>query len=361
MSLDAATNGMQSPETSTEQGSSSVSVRALSQRSLLRSLTGIEVVGTGGYVPANVVTNEQLGELGYDSDWIIQRTGIQARRQLSQGEATSDMAFAAAEACLRDTEVDLGDIDLVVVATMTPDHKLPSTACLLQQRLGLRAAAMDLNAACAGFMYALTTAAQFIKTGCSRYALVVGADSNTQLVNPADEKTFPLFGDGAGAVLLGAGQPSQGFRSYTLGAEGSGADLLMVPAGGSREPLGANELAAGRQFLQMDGRSVFKWAVRLLSDTISDVLLHGQASWDDIRVVILHQANLRIVEAAAEDLGIDRDKLVVNLDRYGNTSAASIPLALDEAHRTGQLKRGDQLLLCGFGAGLAWGTALLRW
>ncbi len=334
---------------------------SVSRRSRLRSLTGVTWLGTGSHVPQQTVTNADLAELGCDSDWIVQRTGIQTRRRAPAGVATSDLAYHAAVHCLHSAKTDGSAVDLVLVATMTPDQPVPSTACLLQQRLGLRAAAMDLNAACAGFMYALITGAQFIKTGACRQVLVIGADTNTRIVNPADPKTYPLFGDGAGAVLLGGGKEDQGLLAYTLGSEGEGADLLAIPAGGSRAPLTPQRMAAGQQYIHMDGRPVFKWAVRLLADTISDVLEYAQVPMGDIRLVILHQANLRIIEAAADAAGIPRSRLLVNLDRYGNTSAGSIPLGLDEARRLGQIQRGDKLLLCGFGAGLAWGTAVFQW
>jgi 3-oxoacyl-[acyl-carrier-protein] synthase III len=220
---------------------------------------------------------------------------------------------------------------------------------------------MDVGAACAGFMYALVTGMQFVKTGCARRVLVVGTDVMTRTINPADKKTFPLFGDGAGAVLLGAGSDDQGLLAYSLGADGSGADLLSIPAGGSRQPLTHDLLAAGRQFIQMDGRAVFKWAVKLLADSIRSVVAAAGLTMDDLSLVILHQANRRILDAAAQSLGIAPEKLVINLDRYGNTSAGSIPLALDEVLAANRLHRGDHVLLSGFGAGLAWGTGVLRW
>ncbi|MCA9199320.1 MAG: ketoacyl-ACP synthase III [Planctomycetales bacterium] len=332
-----------------------------SERSGLRTLRGVQVLGTGSYLPDQIVTNQDLASLGYDSDWILQRTGIQARRKLPDDLATSDMAIEAAQRCIEQSDVNPHLIDLIIVATMTPDSPVPSAACLVQDRLGLQAPAMDVNAACAGFMYALVTASQFVAAGGSQYALVVGADTNTRIVNPQDVKTYPLFGDGAGAVLLGKGNSTQGFASYTLGAEGDGASLLGIPAGGSRCPLTAESIVSGEQFIHMDGRSVFKWAVRLLCDTIQDVLLHAECTVDDVDLVILHQANARIIDAAADGLKIDRSKLVVNLDQYGNTSAGSIPICLDECHRSGNIRPGDKILLCGFGAGLAWGAALLEW
>jgi 3-oxoacyl-[acyl-carrier-protein] synthase-3 len=333
----------------------------LAPHSRWNSLTGIQFLATGSYVPSETVSNDDLAHLGYDSDWIIQRTGIQSRRRLPESLATSDMAVQAARCCLDQVGADRADVDLVIVATMTPDCPVPSTACLVQQQLGMTAPAMDINAACAGFMYALTTGAQFVKTGACRQVLVIGADTNTRIVNPADHKTFPLFGDGAGAVLLGRGREEQGFVAYTLGADGEGAELLGVPGGGSQLPLTPERLAEGKQYIHMDGRSVFKWAVRLLIDSIRDALRHAELEITDLRHVIMHQANIRIMEAAAEDLGIPRERLLVNLDRYGNTSAGSIPLGLDEASRAGCIQRGDHLLLCGFGAGLAWGTAVVRW
>jgi 3-oxoacyl-[acyl-carrier-protein] synthase-3 len=330
-------------------------------RSPLRRLTGVQIISVGTFLPDNVVRNEDLAELGYDADWIIQRTGIHERRRAPAGMATSDLALTAAQNCLEQAQVEASDIDLILVATMTPDTRMPSTACHLQRKLGSSAASLDLNAACAGFMYGLTTAAQFVKTGSSKCALVVGADLMSQTVNPADKKTYPLFGDGAGAVLLGPGQKEQGLVSYTLGSDGNGADLLCIPAGGTQEPITAEGLNDNRHFIYMDGRPVFKWAVRLVADSIRSALTHANLAVDDIDRVVLHQANIRIIDAIANDLGIDRSKLVINLTRYGNTSAASIPLALDETVRENPLKPGDLVLMSGFGAGLTWGTALLRW
>jgi 3-oxoacyl-[acyl-carrier-protein] synthase-3 len=220
---------------------------------------------------------------------------------------------------------------------------------------------MDINAACAGFMYAIVTGMQFVKCGSSKRTLVVGADVNTRVVNPLDKKTFPLFGDGAGAVLLGAGSDEQGLLAYTLGAEGDGADLLGIKAGGSRDPLTPESMTKGDQFIHMDGRSVFKWAVRLVAESVRDVLQHAKMTIEEIDLVILHQANARIIDAAAEALGIDREKMVVNLTEYGNTSAGSIPICLDEANRAGRIAPGDRVLMCGFGAGLAWGTSIVQW
>ena len=330
-------------------------------RSRLARLTGVQILATGGYVPPQVIRNEDLTALGCDAEWILQRTGIRERRRAADDVATSDLAYEAARDCLQQAGVRADELDLIVVGTMTPDCPMPSTACRLQRLLGSAAPAFDVNAACAGFMFALTTGMQFVASGGAKKALVVGADIMTRVMNPADRKTYPLFGDGAGAVLLGAGTRDQGFVSYTLGSEGSGEDLLKIPGGGTREPLTAESIACGRQYMQMDGRAVFKWAVRLLGDSTRDLLKHAGISANDLSLVVLHQANRRIIQAAIEELGIDPEIVVVNLDRYGNTSAGSIPLALAEAQRSGRIRPGDHLLLSGFGAGLAWGGGVFRW
>lgn len=332
-----------------------------SGRSPLATLTGSEILGVGSAAPAEVVRNEDLAELGYDAEWIIQRTGIRQRRHSSQDVATSDIAHQAAEACLADAGVAAGELDLILVATMTPDMATPSTACLVQQKLGATAPAMDINAACAGFMYAMVTGMHFAAAGTARRVLVIGADLMSRTVNPQDQKTFPLFGDGAGAVLIGPSDDSHGLLSYTLGADGSGGELLCLPGGGTREPLTADNIDQGRQYLSMDGRAVFKWAVRVIQDAALDVVRAAELTLDEIDLIVLHQANIRIIDAAVVGLGVERERVFVNLDRYGNTSAASIPLALAEAHAEGRIQPGSNILLAGFGAGLAWGAGVLRW
>ncbi|MEO8272175.1 MAG: beta-ketoacyl-ACP synthase III, partial [Aureliella sp.] len=293
------------------------------------------------------------------SEWIVQRTGIRQRRRASPEQATSDLALRAAEQCLQRAGVSPAEVDLIVVATITPDQASPSTACHLQRALGCVAPAMDINAACAGFMYALVTAGQFVVNGSAKCALVVGAEVMSRTINPADQKTYPLFGDGAGAVLLRASEDhSKGLLSYTLGAEGCGGQMLSIPSGGSRMPLTVEAIESGEHYLRMEGRSVFKWAVRVVSDSLHDCLIHAGLDIDQINLMILHQANMRIIDSAVSDFDFDRDKVFVNLERYGNTSAASIPLALDEALTSGVLKPGEIAMLCGFGSGLAWGTAI---
>ena len=327
------------------------------------SLLGVEVVATGSYVPETVVTNADLEQrYGFEPGWIEQRSGILTRRYAAPEQATSDLCVEAAKRAMRAAEVNASNIDLVVVATFTPDHQgCPSTACLVQDRLGIDAPAFDLQAACSGFVYALVTAAQYVATGNSNLALVVGGDVNSRIVNPWDQRTAPLFGDGAGAVLLTRGEPHQGLLCYQMGADGSGGPLLEVHSGGTRHPATAEDLAAGKQYLQMDGRSVFKWAVQALADTVELVLQKTGMSSDEVALYLIHQANIRIINYAMQQLGIPEHRVHNNLQKYGNTSAGSIPIALDEAYQAGRIRRGDTLLLSGFGAGLTWGTGLLRW
>lgn len=328
----------------------------------IRSLRGVKILGSGRYVPERVVTNQDLSEMfGFDSEWIVNRTGIHERRFAQPHQATSDLSILAAERCLADADCDPGEVDLLVVGTMTPDMAFPSTGCLIQDRMKLRCPAFDLQAACAGFMYAMLTAAQFVVAGTSRRALVIGADCNSRVINPNDQKSYPLFGDGAGAVLLGPAEPEQGFLAYQLGSDGSGGDLLNRPACGSRLPPSAEAISEGLHYLTMDGRAVFKWAVRMLADSSTAVLEHAGKSIEDVRWFIPHQANIRIIHAASDVLGFRRENVFKNLEKYGNTSGGSIPIAFDELRKDERLQEGDLLLLSGFGAGLAWGTALLRY
>ncbi len=327
-----------------------------------RALTGVQILGTGSYLPERVVTNEDLrDQYGFDPEWIVNRTGIHERRFAAPHQATSDLCVHAAVRCLKAAECDPSEVDLVVVGTMTPDMSFPSTACLVQDRLKLNCPAFDLQAACAGFSYALITASQFVAAGTSKRALVIGGDCNSRVINPRDPKSFPLFGDGAGAALVGPGSPEQGMVAYQLGADGSGGDLLSRPSCGSRMPPSVEALEKGLQYLTMDGRAVFKWAVRMLTDSTHAVLARAERGVEDVRWFIPHQANVRIIHAASDVLGFHRDAVFKNLDRYGNTSGGSIPIALDELYRAGGIRRGDLLLTSGFGAGLTWGTALWRW
>jgi 3-oxoacyl-[acyl-carrier-protein] synthase-3 len=325
-------------------------------------MMGVRVLGTGSYVPDAVVNNDHLhARFGFDSDWIVRRTGILERRHALPHQATSDLCHEAAARCIDSARVDPRDIDLIVLATFTPDMSFPSTACLLQDRLGISCAALEVEAACAGFMYALITGAAYVVSGASDLALVVGGDCNSRILNPSDMKTYPLFGDGAGAVLLARGMPEQGLLAFSLGADGGGGDLLSRPAGGSRLKLSPEVLVKGLHYMHMDGRAVFRWAVAILCDTIQDVLSASGLKPNDVDLYIPHQANIRIINAAVDVLRIPRSKVFNNLDRYGNTSAGSVPLALDEAVAEGRLHPGQLVVLSGFGAGLAWGTAVMRW
>ncbi len=334
--------------------------KVFSQRT--NSLLGVQIVATGSYVPDQVVTNADLqAERGFDPDWINQRTGILERRHARPEQATSDLCIEAARRAIRAARIDPSEIDLVLVGTFTPDYNCPSTACLVQDKLGLDAPAVDLQAACSGFMYSLITGAQFVATGNSKMALIIGGDCNTRIIDPLDRRIAPLFGDGAGAVLLTAGDPHQGLICYQLGADGSGGSLLQCAVGGTRNPVTADDVEAGRHFLSMDGRTVFKWAVRVLTDTVELTLAKSGMGTSDVSLFLIHQANKRIIDAAITQLGVEPDRVYSNLERFGNTSGGSIPLALDEAYRAGRINRGDTILMCGFGAGLTWGTSLFRW
>jgi len=327
-----------------------------------RRLTGVRIVGTGSYVPDAVITNDHLHKrFGFDSEWIVKRTGILERRHALPHQATSDLCAEAARRCISQAGVNPADIDLLLLATFTPDMAFPSTACLVQDQLQLNCPAFDMQAACAGFMYALITGVAYVASGASDLALIVGGDCNSRILNPNDIKTYPLFGDGAGAVLLTRGRPDQGLVSYSMGADGAGGDLLSRPACGSRLPPTPELLSKGLHYMHMDGRAVFRWAVAILCDTIQDVLKDSKLSASAVNLYIPHQANIRIINAAIDVLRIPRNKVFNNLDRYGNTSAGSVPLALDEAVQEGRVRPDNLLLLSGFGAGLAWGTALVRW
>ncbi len=331
-------------------------------RSRCRRLTGVQILGTGSYVPDGLITNQHLQHrFGRAPEWIVKLTGIRERRHALPHQATSDLCLEAARRCISQAGIRAREIDLLLVATVTPDMSFPSVACLLQDRLGLTCAAADLGAACAGFMYALVSAAAYVKSGISRLALVIGADCMSRVANPDDLKTFPLFGDGAGAVLLAPGKDDQGLLCYCLGSDGHGAELLHRPGCGSRWPPSADVLRQKKHFGYMNGREVFNWAAAILCDSIRDVLAAAQLTPDDIDLYIPHQANVRIINAAIDVLHIPRSRVFYNLDRYGNTSAASVPLALDEARAAGRVQPGHKIVLSGFGAGLAWGTTVFRW
>jgi 3-oxoacyl-[acyl-carrier-protein] synthase-3 len=320
--------------------------------------------GTGSYAPDRVMTNDELARIVDTSDeWIRTRTGIRERRIAAQAETTSDMGVRAAERALENAGLRAAEIDLLIVATVTPDTPMPATACLIQHKLGVpgNAACFDLNAACSGFLYALDTASAMIASGRYRHALVIGVEKLSQVVDWKDRTTCVLFGDGAGAaVISGSDEPHLGLLGTRLGAAGESADLLFIPAS---EPPHPSEGPNGKSppFIRMKGREVFKQAVRVMDEAARDILEQQRLRADQISLVIPHQANLRIIEAISEYLELPMERFFVNVDRYGNTSAASIPIALDEARRSGRIQPGDLTLLVAFGAGLTYGSALIRW
>jgi len=323
------------------------------------------ILGTGSYTPERVLTNDDLSKMIETSDeWIVTRSGIRERHIAGPNEATSDMAVQAARAALADAGVEPSEIDLLIVATITPDQPLPAVACSIQHKLGLRTdvACFDLNAACSGFIYGLDTACAMLASGRYRKALLIGAEKLSSIVDWNERTTCVLFGDGAGAIVLGVSdEENKGLIGAKLGAYGDSADLLCIPKGGSSCPPTAESIAAGDHFMKMKGKEVFKLAVRAMDEAARDILEQHSLSADQIGLVIPHQANLRIIEAIAKYLQLPMDRFYVNVDRYGNTSAASVPLALDEARKSGRIKPGDITLLVAFGAGLTYGSALIRW
>ena len=322
-----------------------------------------QVRGWGMHVPSRVVPNESFVKMGLNTtnEWISSRTGIEERRVAARNEATSDMAVRAARQALKVGEAHASEIDLIVVATCTPDYIMPSTASLVQNRLGAnRAGAIDLNAACSGFVYALAMAAGQIEAGRARQALVIGADELSLHLDWKDRSTCVLFGDGAGAVLLQAGS-DPGIMASTMGSDGSGADLLYIPGGGSRYGSNGRNGNGHSRYLRMNGPQIYRWATRMMARAAEEVMRTSNITPEQIDLFIPHQANLRIIENTAKRLGIDNDKVFSNVGRYGNTSAASIPIALCEAIAAGRVDQDDNIVLSSFGAGLSWAALALRW
>jgi 3-oxoacyl-[acyl-carrier-protein] synthase-3 len=321
------------------------------------------VLGTGSELPTRVVTNEDLEKMVDTSDeWITVRTGIKQRRVLEEGKGNADMAYHAAIRALEDAGIEAKDLDAIVMGTVTADYPFPSSACVLEDMLEARNAfSFDVNAACSGFMNALSVADSFIRTGQIRNALVVGSDTLSRLLNWQDRATCILFGDGAGAVVLGASENGKGgILSTKLRTDGSYVKTLYVPAGGSLKPAKLETVRNNEHTITMNGKEVFKIAVRSMEEISRQALDEAGVSIDQVSLVIPHQANRRIIVALAERLGVPMEKVVVNLEKYGNTSAASVPVALDEARRQGRIKPGDIVLLNAFGAGFAWGAAVIK-
>jgi 3-oxoacyl-[acyl-carrier-protein] synthase III len=321
------------------------------------------IVGVGSYVPSKVLTNRELEKMVDTSDeWITTRTGIKQRRIAAENEWTSHMAARAAERAMKMAEVTGADIDLIITATITPDMPFPATACLVQELIGARrAAAFDLEAACSGFIYALEIGQQFIMSRTYNTVLVIGAEKLSSIVDWKDRNTCVLFGDGAGAAVLQNRENSHGLLTAVMGADGGKADLLFMPGGGSRCPATKNTVENRLHFLRMDGKQAFKNAVQAMESAAREALHRCDLDICKIKCIIPHQANQRIIDAVAERLGAAPDQFFVNLEKYGNTSAASVAIALDEAVASGILSRGDLILLVVFGAGLTWGAAVVEW
>jgi 3-oxoacyl-[acyl-carrier-protein] synthase-3 len=321
-----------------------------------RSDVEVTITGLGAYAPERVITNDELAQMVETSDeWIVERTGIRERRIAADSEALSDLSLPAARQALEQAGVDAADVDLLVVATVTPDMMFPSTSAILADQLGAKdAAAYDLSAGCTGFMYAVAQAYGMVAAGLSRRALVIGGDVLSRILDWTDRSTVVLFGDGAGAVVLEPAEEA-GFLAFELGADGSGGEHLWLPGSGSRnfdEP---------DRLVKMNGREVFKFATRVLVQSAEAVLERCGTSIEEVDVYVPHQANVRIIDHATKKLGIPSDRVVINVDRYGNTSSGSIPLALADAQADGRLREGSLVLMTGMGAGLTWGSALMRW
>jgi len=321
------------------------------------------IAGWGKYTPRRVLTNQDLEKMLDTSDeWIRERTGVRERRLVEAGETVSTMSVAAAKEALARAQMTPEELDLIIVATSSPDYHLPAAASLVQHQLGAsHAAAFDLRAGCTGFVYALAVAHQFIATGAYDNVLVVGAEIISRFLDWEDRSTCVLFGDGAGAVALRASHVPTGPLDFVLGSDGSQAEALIVPGGGSRYPFSQEVLDKKLHHLRMNGRRVFRFATRILVQAVREVISRGGLTLEDVSLIIPHQANLRIIEVAARNLGLPLEKFYINLDRYGNTSAASVPLALCEAAEEGCLQDGDNVILVGFGAGLTWAAMLVKW
>lgn len=320
------------------------------------------ILGTGSALPKRVLSNSDLEKMVDTNDeWIVSRTGIRERRIAEPGDATSDYAALACQRALESAGVAATEVNQIICATVTPDMMFPATACLIQDKIGAtHAGAFDLSAACTGFLYGLHTASSMIAAGQAKYVLVVAGDILSRITDYEDRSTCVLFGDGAGAVLVGEVDEDKGFRSFDLGSDGSGAKSLHMPAGGSRIPASQESVQARQHFLKMEGQETFKFAVRTMAASTEKVLQLAGLQKEDIDLLVPHQANIRIIDAARKRFGLDEDKVVVTIHKYGNTSASSIPIALDEAVREKRAKSGDLVVMVGFGGGLTWGSTAVR-
>jgi 3-oxoacyl-[acyl-carrier-protein] synthase III len=330
----------------------------------MKKLCGAEIVGIGRAIPKKKLTNHDLEKMVDTSDdWIVTRTGIRERYVISGDESVSDMGVEAARQALTQAGVNPQQVDLIVVGTFSADYRLPSCACLIQDKLGAtRAGAFDINSACTGFINSFLTGAQFLKSGSSEYVLVVGADAASRMIDWTDRNVCVLFGDGASAVLLKRSENTEvGVQSHYVCTDGSGMCSLWIPAGGSSRPLTESLLQERAQYVKMAGKDVFKFAIQAISDSALNVLDQEGLTPRDINLMIPHQANIRIINAAARRLGLTEEQVVINIDKYGNTVSASVGLAMYDAFHEGRLKPGDRVLIVGFGAGLSWGATLVNW
>ena len=329
----------------------------------MKKLSSAGILGTGHYAPEKVLTNFDLEKMVDTTDeWIRTRTGIETRHIADTSENTSDLCVKAAEKAIEMAGISANDIDFVLVATASPDYIVPSTACMVQDKMGMKkAGAMDISAGCSGYIYALATASGMVKAGICRYVLVIGGEILSRRVNWKDRSTCILFGDGAGAAVVGPLEDGFGLLASDLGSDGSFGDILCIPAGGVAERVTHEAIEDGRIYVHMDGTDVFKAAVRHMEDTTKKALEKAGLSKEDIQLFIAHQANNRIIQSLAKKMGLPEEKVYVNVNRYGNTSAASVGIALDEAVRNGRVKHGDIVVLTGFGAGLTWGCDVMRW
>ena len=321
------------------------------------------IESVGAYAPPNILTNADLEKMVDTSDeWIIERTGIKERRIASEGMSTSDLATKAALSCLSSSSIEPEDIDLIIVATASPDYAFPATACLVQHALGAtNAAAFDVEIGCTGFIYGLAIGSQFIVSETYENVLVIGAETLSRLINWEDRNTCVLFGDGAGAALLTPGKPDEGILGFHLGVDGSQEEVLYLPAGLSKLPASHDTVDQGLHYVHMEGRAVFKFAVTTMNNAVSKLLEQIGKTPEDVDLLIPHQANIRIINSAIQRFQITREKVMINIEKYGNTSSASIPIALYEAHEQGRINKGDLVILVGFGAGLSWGSIAIKW
>lgn len=326
-------------------------------------MRGSTIAGIGHYLPERILTNAEIEALVETSDeWIVSRTGIRERRIAAPEQASSDLGLEAAREAMADAGVGPDDLDLIIVGTATPDMLFPATACVLQDRLGAkRAGAFDLSAACSSWVYGIAVAHGYVSSGMAETVLVVGAETLSKITNWKDRSTCVLFGDSAGAAVIRPCEPGQGFLSFYLGADGAGGPLISLPGGGSRYPASYETIERGDHYLQMNGREVYKFAVRLIPKAIEEAASRAGVRLEDVDWFIPHQANIRIIDAAAERLGQPREKFFINVERFGNTSSASVPVALYEAVRGGKIRRGDLTVMVAFGGGLTWASTALRW